>query len=64
MVLRRHHAEGFLNAQVKGAAHTLGSVPAEGAEATRHRALGLHLAFLDPLARLEGSDPRFFQLLL
>jgi hypothetical protein len=40
---------------VKGVAHALGDVPAEGAETTRHGAPGLHLAFLDPLARLEGS---------
>jgi hypothetical protein len=32
----RHHAKGFLNTQVKGAAHALGNVPAEGAEATYH----------------------------
>jgi hypothetical protein len=36
LVVRRHHAEGFLNTQVKGAAHVLGNVPAEGTEATHH----------------------------
>jgi hypothetical protein len=64
LVVGIHHAEGFLNPQVKGAAHALGNVPAEGAEATRHRAPDLHLAFLDPLARLEGSSPQLLQLLL
>jgi hypothetical protein len=43
---------------------TLGDVPAEGGEATCHRAPGLHLTFLDPLARLEGGGPQLFQLLL
>jgi hypothetical protein len=62
--MRSHHAEGLLDAQVKGAAHALGDVPAEGAEATCHRAPGLHLAFLDPLAHLEGGGPQLFQLLL
>jgi hypothetical protein len=42
----RHHAEGLPHAQVKGAAHALGDVPAEGALATRQRAPGLRLAFL------------------
>jgi hypothetical protein len=43
-----HHAKGFLNSQVKGTMHELGDVPAERAEATRHRALGLHFTLLDP----------------
>jgi hypothetical protein len=59
-----HHAKGFLNSQVKGMAHALGNVPAEGAEATRHRAPSLHFALLDPLARLEGGGPQLLQLLL
>jgi hypothetical protein len=59
-----HHAKGFLNSQVKGTVHVLGSVPAEGAEATRHRAPGLHFALLDPLARLEGGGLQLLQLLL
>jgi hypothetical protein len=64
LLMRSHHAEGFLDTQVKGAAHALGDVPGEGAKATCHRAPGLHLAFLDPLARLEGGGPQLFQLLL
>jgi hypothetical protein len=63
LVVGSHHAEGLLDTQVKGAAHALGNVPAEGAEATSHRALGLHLAFLDPLACLEGGGPQLLQLL-
>jgi hypothetical protein len=59
-----HHAEGLLNAQVKGAAHALGNMPAEGAKATRHRAPDLHIALFDPLARLEGGGPQLLQLLL
>jgi hypothetical protein len=59
-----HHAEGLLDAQVKSAAHALGNVPAEGAEVTCQRAPGLCLALLDRLARLEGSGPQLFQLLL
>jgi hypothetical protein len=39
-------------------------MPAQGAEATRHRAPGLRFAFLDALARLEGRGPQLFQLLL
>jgi hypothetical protein len=61
--VRSHHAEGLLNTQVKGAAHGLGNVPAEGAEATCHRAPDLRLAILDPLARLEGGGSQL-QLLL
>jgi hypothetical protein len=64
LVVGTHHAEGLLDTQVKGAAHTLGNVPAKGTEATCHGAPGLHLAFLDPLARLEGGGPQLFQLLL
>jgi hypothetical protein len=59
-----HHAEGLLDTQVKGAAHALGNVPAKGTEATCHRAPGLHLALLDPLACLECGGPQLFQLLL
>jgi hypothetical protein len=29
--VRCHHAESLLDAQMKGAAHTLGDMPAEGA---------------------------------
>jgi hypothetical protein len=64
LVVGSHHAEGFLNTQVKGTAHALGNVPAKGTKATRHGAPGLHLAFLNPLAHLEGSGPQLFQLLL
>jgi hypothetical protein len=49
---------------VKGAAHALGDVPAEGTETTRHGAPGLRLAFFNPLARLEGSGLQLLQLLL
>jgi hypothetical protein len=59
-----HNAKGFLNSQVKGAAHAPGNVPTEGAEATRHRAPGLRLAFLDLLARPEGGSPQLLQFLL
>jgi hypothetical protein len=31
LVVGRHHAKGLLDAQVKGVAHALGDVPAEGA---------------------------------
>jgi hypothetical protein len=57
LVVGNHHAEGLLDAQVKSMAHALGDVPAKGAEATCHRAPGLHLALLDRLARLEGGGP-------
>jgi hypothetical protein len=50
--VRSHHAEGFLDTQVKGAAHALGDVPAKGAETTGHGAPGMRLAFFNPLARL------------
>jgi hypothetical protein len=49
---------------VKGAAHAPGDVPTKGAEAARHRAPGLRLAFLDPLACLEGGGPQLLQLML
>jgi hypothetical protein len=49
---------------VKGAAHAPDNVPAEGAEATRHRAPNLRLTLLDLLARLEGGGPQLLQLLL
>jgi hypothetical protein len=39
-------------------------MPAEGAEATRHRSPSLRLAFLDLLAGLEGSGPQLLELLL
>jgi hypothetical protein len=39
-------------------------MPAEGTQATRQRAPGLRLAFLNLLADLEGSGPRLLQLLL
>jgi hypothetical protein len=53
-----------MDTQVKGAAHALGNMPAKGMEATCHGAPGLHVAFLDPLARLEGGGPQLLQLLL
>jgi hypothetical protein len=34
--------------------HTLGNMPAQGEEATRHGTPSLRLAFLDALARLKG----------
>jgi hypothetical protein len=46
-----------LNSKVKGAAHTLGNVPAEGAEVTLHQAPGLHVTLLNPLACLERGGP-------
>jgi hypothetical protein len=49
---------------MKGTAHALGNVRAEGVEATRHRAPGLHVAFINPLARLESGGPQLLQLLL
>jgi hypothetical protein len=64
LVVGRHHAKGLLDAQVRGAANAPGNMPAEGAEATRHRAPSLRLAFLDLLAGLEGSSPQLLQLLL
>jgi hypothetical protein len=64
LVVGSHHAESLLDTQVKGAAQALGNVPAEGAEATCHRTPDLHLALLDPLARLKGGCPQLFQLLL
>jgi hypothetical protein len=64
LVVGSHHAESLLDTQVKGAAHAPGNMPAEGAEATRHRAPSLHLALLDLLARLEGGGPQLLRLLL
>jgi hypothetical protein len=64
LVVRRHHAKGLLDAQVKGAAHAPGDMPAESTKATRHRAPSLCLAFLDLLAGLEGGNPQLLQLLL
>jgi hypothetical protein len=40
---------------VKGAAHTLSDVPAQGEEMTRHGAPGLRLALLNSLEHLEGG---------
>jgi hypothetical protein len=64
LVVGRHHAKGLLDAQMKGAAHALGDVPAEGAQATRQQAPGLRLAFFNHLADLEGGSPQLSQLLL
>jgi hypothetical protein len=36
LVVGDHHTEGLLDAQVKGTAHVLGNVLAEGAETTCH----------------------------
>jgi hypothetical protein len=38
LVVGPHHAEGLLDAQVKGAAHTPRDMPAEGTQATRQQA--------------------------
>jgi hypothetical protein len=62
--VRHHHAEGFLDPQVKGVVHALSNMPAQSAETTRHGTPGLRLAFLDPLACLEGGGLQLFQLLL
>jgi hypothetical protein len=59
-----YHTKRLLDTQVKGAAHAPGDVPTKGAEAARHRALSMRLAFLDLLAGLEGSSPQLLQLLL
>jgi hypothetical protein len=64
LVVGSHHVESLLDTQMKGATHVTGNVPTEGAEATRHRAPSLHLAFLNLLARLEGGGPQLVQLLL
>jgi hypothetical protein len=64
LVVRRHHAESLLDAQVKGATHAPGDMSTEGTEATHHRAPSLRLAFLDPLAGLEGGGLQLLQLLL
>jgi hypothetical protein len=58
-----HHAEGLLDAQVKGAAHAPRDMPAEGTQATRQRALGLRFTFLDRQAGLKGGGPQLPQLL-
>jgi hypothetical protein len=60
----RHHAKGLLDAQVKGAAHAPGDMPAESTKVTHHRAPSPRLAFLDLLAGLEGGNPQLLQLLL
>jgi hypothetical protein len=62
--VRHHHTEGFLDPQVKGVVHVLSNVLAQSMETTRHGALGLRLALLNPLACLEGSGLQLFQLLL
>jgi hypothetical protein len=62
--VRHHHTMDLLDPQVKRAPHTLGDVPAQGAEVTRRGAPGLCLAFLNALARLEGGGLQRFQLLL
>jgi hypothetical protein len=59
-----HHTEGLLDTQVKGAVQALGNMPAEGAKATHHQALGLHIALFDLLSCLEGGGPQLLQLLL
>jgi hypothetical protein len=38
--------------------HAPGDMPTEGAQATRQRAPGLHLAFFNRLAGFEGSGPQ------
>jgi hypothetical protein len=53
-----HHAEGLLDAQVKGAVHAPRDMPAEGPQATCQRAPGLRFAFLDRLAGLEIGGPQ------
>jgi hypothetical protein len=58
-----HHAEGLLDAQVKGVAHALGDMPPKGAQATRQRTLGLRHALLDLLADLEGGGLQILQIL-
>jgi hypothetical protein len=47
LVVRPHHAEGFVDAQMKGVTHAPGDMPTEGAQATRQRAPGLRPAFFD-----------------
>jgi hypothetical protein len=64
LIVGGHHAKHLLHTQVKGPAHTLGDVPTEGAEAARHRAPSLRLAFLNLLACLEGGGPQLLQLML
>jgi hypothetical protein len=60
----RHHAEGLIDAQVKGAVHALGNMPTVGEQATRQQTPGLRLAFFNFLADFEGGDPQLPQLLL
>jgi hypothetical protein len=62
--VRRHHAKGFLDPQVECMAHTLGNMPAQGMEATRHGAPGLRFALLNALARLEGRGLQLLHLML
>jgi hypothetical protein len=63
-VVRHHHTKGFLDPQVECTVHTPGNMPAQGAEATHHGALGLRLALLHALERLKGRGPQLLQLLL
>jgi hypothetical protein len=49
---------------VKGAAHALGNMPPEGAQATRQQAPGLRDALLNLLADLEGGGLQPLQLLM
>jgi hypothetical protein len=60
LVVRLYHAKGFLDPQVECTVHTLSNMLAQGAEMTHHRTPGLHFAFLDALARLEGHGPQLF----
>jgi hypothetical protein len=62
--VRPHHAEGFLDAQVKSAAHPPRDVPAKSTQAARQRAPDSRFALLDLLAGLEGGGPQLLQLLL
>jgi hypothetical protein len=62
--VRLHHAEGLLDPQAEHTSHTPGNMTAQGTEAARHGALGLHVALLHALTRLEGHIPQVFQLLL
>jgi hypothetical protein len=54
----------FWTPQVERAAHALSDVPTQSTEMTLHGAPGLHLAFLNAKARLEGGGLQLFQLLL
>jgi hypothetical protein len=64
LIMGGHHTKCLLDTQVKGVAHAPGDVHNEGAEAARHQAPSLRLAFLDLLAGLEGGRPQLLQLLL